>query len=85
VAVPNTNARANSFAQLIATAYAGQPEDSPSEPLSTVYAAIIGSIAEVEPRNAFDLTYLDAVIGVAVDPAVVLLAIATLGLEPVDQ
>jgi hypothetical protein len=81
-AIPNTNARANSFAALVAAAYAGQPDSSPSEPLSTLYAAIIGSVAGIEPRDAFDLNYLDAVIGVAVDPGVVLLAVATLGLEP---
>jgi len=83
-AIPNTNARADSFAQFIAQAYAGQPETSDPEELPTLYAAIIGSAAGIEPRNAFDLVYLDAIIGVAVDPGVVLLAIATLGLQPVD-
>jgi hypothetical protein len=81
-AVPSTNARAASFAELVAAAYAGQPPASPSEPLAILYAAILATAAGIQPQDAFNLEYLDAVIGTAIDPTALVAVIVALGLVP---
>jgi hypothetical protein len=81
-AIPNTNAAAMSFAELIAAAYEGQPLESESEPLAALYVATLAQSVGIGASDPWDLEYLDFVLGSFLHPSILLFAISTLGLEP---
>ena len=82
-ALPLSSSPARSFAELVALAYRQITETtSPSEPVAQAYSDIIAE-ASGQPRgNAFDLTYLDQTISLALDPGVMAAAIVAFGLTP---
>ncbi len=81
--LPGTNAPQGSFAEFVARAYAqlGQ-SSSKTEPLAAAYATILAEAAGMKPGDAFDLRYLDEVVGRAMPAGVLFEAINALGLEP---
>ena len=81
-AVPNTNAQAGSFEELIASAYAGAPRSSPVEPLADIYLQGFAEMLGAPAGSPFDFEYLDAVFGAVLDPEVLIAAISALRLEP---
>jgi hypothetical protein len=80
--LPGTNDQSGSFAEFIARAYAGLPEASPPERLADLYAAALASSAGAEAGPAFDLVYLDELLGRYVDLPLLVAAIAALNLVP---
>lgn len=82
-AVPNTNSRAQSFAELVAAAYPNiVSNQSPDEPLAQTYVSRLAQAAGMKEGSAFDLLYLDELLARAVSPQVLAGAITALGLQP---
>ncbi len=81
-AVPGTNAPYASFAELVSAAYQGIPETSPPEDLADAYAAVLAQVAGLPGGAAFNLAYLDRLIGSVVNPQVLLKAIDLFQLIP---
>lgn len=81
--LPGSNATARSFAEQVANSY-GLPsvEDPPPEVLAQVYAAILAETAGMPEGDAFDLVYLDELIGASFDAQGMALLIAALTLQP---
>ncbi len=84
--LPGTNATAGSFAEFIVQAYdtIGQAS-SPTEALAATYATILAEVAGMPPGDAFDVRYLDELLGRAMNGRVFLTAIVAFGLAPEDQ
>lgn len=83
-AVPGTTSNAPSFADLVAAAYPGADTNtSPDEPLAQMYVTALAKAGGLSVGSAFDLVYLDELLGRTVDPAVLFAVIANLELEPV--
>ena len=80
--VPGSSSPVASFAELIANAYAGNPDTSPSEPLAVAYAGILASFVGYEGNDPFDLVYLDSLLARVLSPDVLVAAIVVLGLQP---
>ncbi len=81
--LPGTTTPAVAFADYVAAAYpAIQQNDSPDEPLALAYADALAKIAGIQPGSPFNLTYLDQLLGAAMDPNVMAAGIGILGLVP---
>ncbi len=81
--LPFTNSTAGSFAELVANAYSEVPSGgSPAETVALSYASIIASATGDEAKDPFNLTYLDELLGRAVDAGVFANAIGAFGLVP---
>lgn len=81
-ALPNTNSPHASFAALVAAAYSTiDYNDSPDEPLAQAYVAALAKAAGMPPGSAFNLRYLDELLGRALPPRTYVAAIAALGLR----
>jgi hypothetical protein len=84
-ALPETNAPYPSFGELAAAAYPSVTElRSPTEPLAAAYMTALAAEAGADRGDPFDLRYLDALLGMAVELRELLAVIATFGLEPVE-
>jgi hypothetical protein len=81
-AIPDTNSQAASFADLVAAAYQGLPNDTPDEPLAVSYVSALASIVGVQPQSPFNLLYLDGLLGSILPSQALLNAIQALGLVP---
>ena len=81
--LPGTNATQSSFAEFVARAYAQLGTgSSPAEPLANSYARILAEAAGMPAGEAFDLEYLDELLGRAMPVPVLFEAINALGLQP---
>lgn len=81
--LPLTNSEANSFAELVARAYAQiTTTGSPSESVANGYVELLASLVGMESGEAFDLRYLDELLSRAVDPGVLAAAILAFELAP---
>lgn len=82
-ALPGSNNQSASFAEFVAASY---PEvvgnSSPDEPVANLYAQALAGVAGMPAGRAFDLRYLDEVLGRAIDPLVIAGAIEALSLVP---
>ncbi|MFN0148666.1 MAG: hypothetical protein ACKVT1_19360 [Dehalococcoidia bacterium] len=80
-ALPGTSAPFRSFTDFVANAYAGIDERSPEEPLATSYVTLLAAAAGVEAGPAFNLRYLDELIGRVFDQRLMAAAIDALALS----
>ncbi|MCC7365597.1 MAG: hypothetical protein IT303_14625 [Dehalococcoidia bacterium] len=83
VALPGTNTAYSSFAELVADAYSGLPNESPDEPLAQAYVQLLAQGTGMGPGSAFDLFYLDELLGRAVPFEVLGAVYETFALAPV--
>ena len=84
-AVPGSTARAASFGDLVAAAYEGlEQNESRDERLANAYVAVLAEAAGMPAKSAFDLAYLDEVLGRALPPAVLGAALSALDMAPVS-
>jgi hypothetical protein len=82
-AIPGTTAQFASFGDVVVAAYPQiDRADSPSEPLADKYVANLAAAAGMDPGAAFDLRYLDELLGRALEPAQLAGAISALELTP---
>ena len=81
-ALPGTNAAFASFADFVANAYEGVGDRSPDEPLAQGYVTVLARAAGMPAASAFNLRYLDELIGRSLEPRVMAAAIDTLALVP---
>ena len=82
-ALPGTTSTASSFADLVAAAYEDSSrQQPPDEYAAQRYIELIAAVAEMPVKSAFDLVYLDELLGRALDPRLLLFAVQALGLEP---
>jgi hypothetical protein len=82
--LPGTNLMHASFADFVAASYAQiQNNTSPPEPVAEAYVANIAAAVGMPARTAFDLVYLDELLGFALDPRVIAAALDALELAPV--
>jgi hypothetical protein len=85
-AIPETTSAATSFADVVAASYAQiQQNESAEEPLAQKYVEALAQVAGMKPGGAFNLVYLDEVLGRAIEPRVLVAAINALGLVPVSS
>ena len=81
--LPGTNAAFGSFADLVAAAYPSIDfNESPQEPLAQAYVAALAGAVGMSVASAFNLVYLDELIGRAASPELVQRAIIALNLRP---
>lgn len=81
--LPGTNSPSVAFADYVAAAYPQiSQNDSPEEPLARAYSDALAKIAGVQPASPFNLTYLDELLGAAMDPNILAADIGILGLIP---
>lgn len=80
--LPDTSVQYSSFAELVAAAYPGidQPQSAP-EPLAELYVARLAVLAVMQPGQAFNIRYLDELLGRALDAQVLGKAIEAFGLR----
>lgn len=84
-AVPGSTARAASFGDLVVAAYEGlEQNESRDEGLANTFVAVLAEASGMPALSAFDLAYLDEVLGRAMPPAVLGAALAALEMEPVS-
>lgn len=84
-AVPGSTARAASFGDLVVAAYEGlEQNESRDERLANAYVAVLAEAAGMPAKSAFDLAYLDEVLGRALPPAVLGAALSALDMAPVS-
>jgi len=84
-AVPGSTARAESFGDLVIAAYESiEQNESREEPLAKAYVAVLAASANMPAGNAFDLAYLDEVLGRAMSPGVLAAALTALEMAPVS-
>jgi hypothetical protein len=82
-AFPGTDSEAVAFADYVAAAYSTIDEvESPPEALAEAYAAILAGAYGMAPGSAFDLAYLDELLGRAMDIRVLAAVIGALRLGP---
>ena len=83
-ALPLTNAPHASFAELVAAAYPNiRSNESPPEFVAQVYVEVLAEAVGMDPGNAFDLVYLDELLGRATDPEVILALFDAFRMAPV--
>lgn len=83
-ALPLTNSPAASFAELIAAAYTGiTTNTSPTEALAQRYAEALAVASGMAAGSAFNLVYLDQLIGRATEPATLAAVYVAFDLAPV--
>ncbi len=84
-AVPGSTSRAASFGDLVVSAYEGlEQNESREERLANAYIAVLAMAAGMPAQNAFDLAYLDEVLGRAMPPAVLGAVLSALRMAPVS-
>ncbi|MBI5947822.1 MAG: hypothetical protein HY875_06775 [Chloroflexi bacterium] len=81
-ALPGTGATAASFADLVAAAYPGLEGQSPAEALAEAYVARVAPVAGMAPGTAFDLRYLDELIGRATSPELMVAVLVVFEMGP---
>lgn len=82
-ALPATTAQFPSFGDLVVAAYPTiDYNDSPQEPLAQEYVTRLAEVAELPVKSAFDLVYLDELIGRAMAPQALAAAIVALRMTP---
>ncbi len=81
-ALPGTTSTFASFADLVAAAYPGLQGQSPSEALAEAYVARLAAVAGMQPGSAFDLKYLDELVGRATAPGLLAAALFVFEMEP---
>ena len=80
--LPDSSLRYGSFAELVAAAYPGVDQPlSPSEPLAEMYVGRLAPLAGMPPGQAFNVPYLDELLGRALDPRTLGRAIEAFGLR----
>jgi hypothetical protein len=84
-ALPSTNSAFASFADLVAAAYAGVPGVSPEEPLARAYSRLLAGAVGMEDGSAWDVRYIDEVLGRSLDPRLMVLAVEALSLAVVPK
>ena len=84
--LPEDTSPAQSFAEHVALAYSGLPAgaDVP-EPLAAEYVAQLVSLTDMAPGSAFDLEYLDTLMGTALPRLIFFEAVIALQLVPLEQ
>lgn len=83
--LPGTNVTHSSFAELIAAAYPTiDYNPSPAEPLAQAYIAQLAAAVGMEEDSAFNLEYLDELLGRAASPELMQLVTIALGLAPAN-
>jgi hypothetical protein len=81
--LPGTSLPYTSFAEFIATTYSDITENqSPQEALAQAYVAQIAGASNQQPGSAFDLAYLDELLGKAINPEVLVAVVRALSLAP---
>ena len=81
--LPNTNSTFASFAELVAAAYPSVDNGQPTpEAVADAYVANLAHAAGMQPQSAFNVKYMDELLGRAMDRRVLAADIAALGLEP---
>lgn len=84
--LPGTNARFPSFGELAAAAYPSVTAlRSPTEPLATAYVVLLSAEVAREVEDAFDLRYLDGLLGEAFSLRDLFAVITAFGLEPFSE
>jgi hypothetical protein len=82
-ALPGTTATYGSFAELVGTAYPNVDAGTPvPEAVADAYVANLALAAALTPQPAFDLKFIDQLLGQAMDPRALAGAITALGLTP---
>ena len=82
-AVPGSTSRVLSFGDLAVAPYAGLPDaESPEEPVARAYVAALAARSNSPVRGAFDIRFLDDLLGRSMDIRVLSAAFDALGLEP---
>lgn len=81
---PGSNSTARSFAEVVANAYPTLPSDpNPQpEPLAEIYGTLVLLLTDEDPGSAFDLVWLDAVLGASFDSQAMATVLVALTLEP---
>ena len=83
-AVPGTTAPYPSFGDLVVSAYSRIPDaDSPEEPVAHAYVVALAGRSNVAVKSAFDIRYLDELLGRSMDIRVLTAAIQALKLSPI--
>jgi hypothetical protein len=83
-ALPGTNAPFASYADYVAASYDEiTHNESPEERLARSYILPLAQLAGMAAGNAFDLRYLDALLGRSLPPEALLFLVQLLELEPV--
>ncbi len=63
-ALPSTTAEFSSFGDLVVASYSSiDYNDSPTEPVAQAYITVLAEVAEMDVGSAFDLLYLDELLG----------------------
>jgi hypothetical protein len=84
--LPSSTLPYTSFAEFIAGSYLDITENqSPSEPLAQLYVGAIARASGQQPGAAFELPYLDELLGKALEPGVLAAVAKALSLVPVSQ
>lgn len=82
-ALPFTNQPSASFAEFVADAYPQvTATQSPDEALAQAYVDVLRGLLGLPAGSAFDLVYLDALIGAVADQALIVAVIGALELSP---
>ena len=83
LALPGSSAPYPSFADLVVAAYPDVPNDQPvDEPVADAYVQVLASSAGMQPESAFNVFYMDELLGRAADPRLIGLVIDALELAP---
>ena len=81
---PGSNSEAGSFAEVVANAYSTLPSsaDPTPEVLAQTYAELLRLLTNEGPGDAFDLVWLDALLGATFDTQSMAVVLIALTLEP---
>lgn len=84
VAIPGSSSNATSFGDLVVAAYAEiEFNESPPEPLANAYAALLAQFVGMDTGPAFNLVYLDELLGRALPPPALAAALVAFDMRPV--
>jgi hypothetical protein len=84
-AIPGSTSTAPSFGDLVIAAYESlEFNESAEEPLARAYVALLAQAAEMDPGRAFDLEYLDELLGRALPASVIAEALEAFDMAPVS-
>ncbi len=85
LALPGTTSTVDSFAELVAAGYPSITfNSSPPEDLAQTYVGLLAEAVGMPPGDAFDLAYLDELLGRATSLQTILAAISALELVPFE-
>jgi hypothetical protein len=80
---PGTELQYRSFAEYVRAAYSNlDPGPSPDEPLAQRYVMALAAPYDLPVQSAFNLVYLDGLLGWTMEPFIMFAAMDALGLEP---